>query len=127
MRPILLAVLISGCSGEDCAVLAARYADAFRQAQVCVPGQDTCTGSAASSSVRGLPDGGVEISIDMCMNSCGGTNVNPSRMAGVDSAFNAYAGSCAHPMGCLCPAEPDGGWPAYTCKPLADGGGACAP
>jgi len=109
-------------------VLAARYAEAFAEAQRCVPGEDTCNGSAPAVVADRLADGGTDISIDDCMNSCGGPNVNPHRTAALESALRAYRDACEHAVGCLCPRSLDGGPPApYTCKPAADGGGVCSP
>lgn len=127
MKTILCALLVTGCTGADCATLAARYAEAFHEAQRCDPGRDACTGYASSVSFDHLADGTVQISIDPCANSCGGANVNPNRAGNLESLLREYREACEHPAGCMCPQTPDGGWPAYTCKPAPEGGGICSP
>ena len=126
MRLLLCAIAILGCSGSDCPTLAARYAAAFQDAQTCVPGQDSCNGSAPWVSVSRDADGGTSYSIDDCMNLCTSGNVNPNRAAHLTDALDAYRSQCQPSLaGCLCPREPDGGSP-YTCRPV-DGGGLCSP
>jgi hypothetical protein len=126
---LLIAAGLAGCS-VDCTTLAQRYALAFADAQRCVPGQDTCTYPADAVDTRTLPDGGVEISIGGCINTCGGGNVNPKRAGPVAAALADYRGQgCGGPLaGCFCPLAPDGGPPEpFTCRASADGGGVCSP
>lgn len=89
--PILVCALtFLGCSGADCPTLAARYAAAVAAAKQCVPGQDTCSGRATAVSTFALPDRGVEISIDNCMNGCGGESVNPARTGDLRGILAEY-------------------------------------
>jgi hypothetical protein len=116
-------LVLCGCSGADCTALALRYAAAFEAAQHCVPGQDSCT-AAAFVPWEDLPDGGRELSISNCVNTCGPGNVNPLKTGPLIAALNAYRSQgCQQVMGCVCPAVVT---PPYTCRATSDGG-VCAP
>ena len=122
MRLILAAaVAVTACSGaDDCEKLAERYAQAFANAQRCVPGVDTCSYKAATP--YRLADGGLAVAD--CEN-CGPGNTNPNRARELEDAIAAYHAGCHFGVACLC-AIPDGGFRDYTCRPSGDGG-VCAP
>src|SRR3954468_336649 len=116
MRAILCVALVSGCSA-DCATLAARYAQAFHDAQQCEPGKDVCTYVAAAVDVADLPDGGGSISIDACINPCHRGNASPAKAVALAATLDEYRSQCQHAARCLCAIEPPG--PDDTCRPTA--------
>ena len=122
MRAIVC-LLLCGCSGADCTTLGLRYLAAFKDAQHCTPGMDTCS-YAAEPPWEDLPDGGRTLATSACMNSCGSGNLNPGRAGPLMTAIKEYrAHGCQQLMGCMCPATES---PPYSCRATLDGG-ICAP